>query len=44
MIHVREMGPLDVSVWAEMRARLWPECSAVEHTTDIAEILGSDDY
>jgi aminoglycoside 6'-N-acetyltransferase I len=44
MIHVREMGPRDVSVWAEMRARLWPECSAAEHTTDIAEILGSDDY
>ena len=43
-IHVREMGPLDVSAWAEMRVRLWPEGSAAEHSQDIAEILGRDDY
>jgi aminoglycoside 6'-N-acetyltransferase I len=43
-IRVRQMGPLDLSAWAEMRVRLWPESSVAEHTKDIAEILGSKDY
>src|SRR5215210_5496807 len=43
-IHVREMGPLDLRAWAEMRVRLWPKGSAAEHTKDIGEILGSEDY
>jgi aminoglycoside 6'-N-acetyltransferase I len=43
-IRLRQMSPLDLSAWAEMRARLWPEGCVAEHTKDIADILGSEDY
>jgi aminoglycoside 6'-N-acetyltransferase I len=40
---IRQMGSADRSVWAEMRATLWPDQNSTAHVVELDEILCSDD-
>src|SRR5690348_6206545 len=43
MLSVRKMESADRALWAKMRARLWPEETAEQHSSAIDTVIAGDD-